>query len=124
VTGYTNVDGAFLYEDGTMIALNNLIDPSDPLFNDISFTSAPGINDAGQIVANGCYTNGPLNGQCHAFRLDPVPVFAGTPGKANCHGQSVSALARQYGGLNAAATALGYSDVSALQTAILTFCGG
>jgi hypothetical protein len=51
------------------------------------------------------------------------PVFAGTPGKSNCHGQSVSALARQYRGLNGAAAALGYSDVSALQNAILTFCG-
>ena len=52
------------------------------------------------------------------------PVFAGTPGKANCHGQSVSALARQYGGLNSAAAALGYADVSALQNAIMGFCGG
>jgi hypothetical protein len=47
------------------------------------------------------------------------PVFAGTPGKANCHGQSVSALAQQYGGLNGAAAALGYADVSALQNAIM-----
>ena len=31
------------------------------------------------------------------------PIFAGTPGKANCYGQSVAALAKQYGGLNAAA---------------------
>jgi hypothetical protein len=52
------------------------------------------------------------------------PVFAGSPGKANCHGQSVSALARQYGGLNSAAAALGYADVSALQNAVMTFCGG
>jgi hypothetical protein len=51
------------------------------------------------------------------------PVFAGTPGKANCHGQSVSALARQYGGLNGAAAALGFPSVSALQNAILAFCG-
>jgi hypothetical protein len=52
------------------------------------------------------------------------PAFAGTPGKANCHGQSVSALARQFGGLNAAAQALGYSDVNALQQAIMEFCEG
>jgi hypothetical protein len=52
------------------------------------------------------------------------PVFAGTPGKANCHGKSVSALAQQYGGLNNAAAALDYSSVSALQNAILEFCGG
>jgi uncharacterized repeat protein (TIGR03803 family) len=49
-------------------------------------------------------------------------VFAGTPGKPNCFGQSVSALARQYGGLNAAAEALGFPSVRALQKAILDFC--
>ena len=52
------------------------------------------------------------------------PAFAGMPREANCHGQSVSALARQYGGLNSAAAALGYADVSALQNAIMAFCGG
>jgi len=50
-------------------------------------------------------------------------VFAGTPGKDNCHGWSVSDLAREFGGLNAAAAALGYSSVEALQKAIMTFCG-
>jgi len=50
------------------------------------------------------------------------PSFAGTPGKANCHGQSVSALARQYGGLNNAATTLGYSSVSTLQEAVTAYC--
>jgi len=35
-----------------------------------------------------------------------APAFAGTPGTANCHGQSVSALARQFGGLDAAALVL------------------
>jgi YVTN family beta-propeller protein len=54
----------------------------------------------------------------------PPPRFAGTPGKANCHGQSVSALARKYGGLNGAAAALGYPSVSALQNAMMAFCGG
>jgi hypothetical protein len=53
-----------------------------------------------------------------------APVFAGTPGKANCHGQSVSALARQNGGLNAAAAALGFDSVDALQQAIQEFCAG
>jgi hypothetical protein len=50
------------------------------------------------------------------------PVFAGTPGKANCYGKSVSALATQYGGLNAAAAALGFDSVDALQEAIQEFC--
>ena len=54
----------------------------------------------------------------------PAPRFAGTPGKANCHGESVSALAQQFGGLNNAAAALGFASVSALQDAIMTFCEG
>jgi hypothetical protein len=54
-----------------------------------------------------------------------VPVtFAGMPGKPNCFGQSVSALAQQHGGLNAAAAALNFPSVQALQSAILEFCGG
>jgi hypothetical protein len=51
-------------------------------------------------------------------------TFAGTPGTANCIGKTVSALARKYGGLNAAAAALGYPSVAALQHAIASFCGG
>jgi YVTN family beta-propeller protein len=54
--------------------------------------------------------------------IQPSPTFAGTPGKANCHGQSVSALAQQYGGLNNAAAALSYRSVSALQDAIEDYC--
>jgi YVTN family beta-propeller protein len=56
--------------------------------------------------------------------IGPAPQFAGVPGNPNCHGQSVAALARQYGGLNGAAAVLGYSDVSALQRAIMAFCEG
>ncbi len=52
----------------------------------------------------------------------PAPTFAGTPGFSNCHGQSVAALAQQFGGLNAAAAALGFPSEKALQTAIRTFC--
>jgi hypothetical protein len=53
-----------------------------------------------------------------------TPFFAGTPGQANCHGQSVSALARKFGGLDAAAASLGFPSVPALQNSIKTFCGG
>jgi FG-GAP repeat len=52
------------------------------------------------------------------------PAFAGTPGSSNCQGQSVSALAKQYGGLSNAAAALGFDSVSALQNAVGEFCGG
>src|ERR1043166_3271536 len=43
---------------------------------------------------------------------------AGTPGQANCHGQTVSALARQFGGVSAAASTLGFSSVEAFQGAV------
>jgi hypothetical protein len=54
--------------------------------------------------------------------VSAVPAFAGTPGRSNCHGKSVSALARQFGGLAAAAAALEYPSVQALQDAIREFC--
>jgi len=47
---------------------------------------------------------------------------AGTPGNANCHGKTVSALAHQFSGINAAASALGFSSVQALQDAFKEFC--
>jgi hypothetical protein len=46
----------------------------------------------------------------------------GTPGHANCHGESVSGLAAQFGSINAAASALGFSSVQALQDSFRAFC--
>jgi len=63
----------------------------------------------------------------HTFNMtfsltgETVPE-AGTPGQANCHGESVAALAHQFGGLHAAASALGFSSVKALQEAFRAFC--
>jgi hypothetical protein len=74
---------------------------------------------------NTAIVGGPVdNGGTGAAWVFAQPVFAGTPGKANCHGQSVSALARQFGGLNNAAADLGYSSVSALQSAVMKYCEG
>ncbi len=47
---------------------------------------------------------------------------AGTPGQANCHGESISGLAAQFGGIDAAASALGFSSVQALQDSFRAFC--
>jgi hypothetical protein len=58
-----------------------------------------------------------------AFSLNGETVpQAGTPGQANCHGQSISALAKQFGGISAAASSLGFSSVRALQGAFNLFC--
>ena len=53
---------------------------------------------------------------------DTIPAV-GTPGQSNCHGKTVSALAHQFGGMRTAASALGFSGVSALQEGLRTFCG-
>jgi hypothetical protein len=50
--------------------------------------------------------------------------FTGIPGTASCHGQSVSALAQQYGGFGSAAAALGYSSVQAMQNGVAIYCAG
>jgi probable HAF family extracellular repeat protein len=58
VTGYSLIAGdaathAFLYSGGTMYDLNALIAPTDPLYGVVTLNQARGINDSGQIVANG-----------------------------------------------------------------------
>jgi len=58
-----------------------------------------------------------------AFSLagDTIPN-AGTPGRPNCHGQTISAMARQFGGIAHAAMSLGYFSVDALQEGVSVFC--
>jgi hypothetical protein len=48
---------------------------------------------------------------------------AGTPGQADCHDETTSALAHQFGSVHSAAFSLGFSSVKALQQGISTFCG-
>ncbi|MGH6813305.1 MAG: hypothetical protein ACREDM_13540 [Methylocella sp.] len=47
---------------------------------------------------------------------------SGQPGKPNCHGKCVSDFAQQFGGLDHAASALGYASVADLQNAVNSFC--
>jgi hypothetical protein len=47
---------------------------------------------------------------------------AGTPGLANCHGQTISAMAKEFGGIDASASTLGYPSVDALQDDLRVFC--
>ena len=56
------------------------------------------------------------------YKISSSGTFAGVPGTANCHGESVSALTRQFGGVRAAAFALEFPSVQALQESIRTFC--
>jgi hypothetical protein len=52
---------------------------------------------------------------------DTIPG-AGTPGRPNCHGKTVSALAHEFGGIRNAALRLGFASVAALQNGIRVFC--
>jgi uncharacterized repeat protein (TIGR03803 family) len=74
----------------------------------------------------GTTTAGGANGFGTVFELTGsgfVPGrFAGTPETPNCVGMTVSALAQTYGGVAHAAQALGYASVSALQSAVATYC--
>jgi hypothetical protein len=58
-----------------------------------------------------------------AFSLTGETIAeAGTPGQANCHGKTISAIAREFSGLASASSALGFSSVDALRDAFQGFC--
>jgi hypothetical protein len=56
------------------------------------------------------------------FSLTGASLPKANPGHPNCHGKSVSALAKQFKGLDQAASSLGFSSVDALQDALKAFC--
>jgi uncharacterized repeat protein (TIGR03803 family) len=94
------------------------------------FTGGDGANPTAGLIADASgnlygTTNGSGSGNGTVFEIagSGFIFFAGTPGKPNCHGQSVSELARQYGGLAAASATLGV-NVQALQNAIAAYCAG
>lgn len=89
-------------------------------------TMQTGVN-LGTVTAVGIYSTG-------AFVIDeirvgptfasvtPRVVFAGTPGAANCFGESMAALVQTYGGSVEAAAALGFANVIALEAAVTAHC--
>ena len=67
ISGYATAGHAFLYREGTLTDLNNLIDPASGW----TLLRANGINNNGQIAGTG---KNPL-GQDHALLLTPRPVL-------------------------------------------------
>jgi hypothetical protein len=90
---------AFLFTGGVMNDLNTLLAASDPLAGNVTFTDARGINDSGQIVANGLYASGPFAGYNRAFLLSlaDAPAVTETPEPA-----SLALFATAMAGLGAA----------------------
>jgi probable HAF family extracellular repeat protein len=70
IVGYSEVvagdstQHAFVYSGGTMVDLNDLIDPASGWV----LSSASAINESGWIAGTGC-----INGETHAFLLTPIP---------------------------------------------------
>lgn len=84
---------AFLYENGTMLDLNNLIVPG----NGVVLESAVGINSEGQIIANGFDDNGALR----AFLLTPQSEVPEPSGLLLAGIGSLFVLACKYSGRHA-----------------------
>ena len=72
----------------------------------------------------GTTTLGGNNNYGTVFKLTVSATFQGVPGMANCTGQSISFLAREFGGIAHAATALGFASVTDLQDAVVAYCAG
>ena len=75
------------------------------------------------LVGTGTATN-PFGPIPVALGVFIQPRFAGVPGSGNCLGTSLAALAKKFAGLNAAAAALGFSNVQGLEDVIEAFCEG
>jgi uncharacterized repeat protein (TIGR03803 family) len=95
-----------------------------------SFTGGDGAQPIAGLMSDasgalyGANIGGGANNEGTVFKL-PVPAtFVGVPGQGNCLGQSISLLAREYGGIAHAAAVLGYATVTDLHDDILGFCGG
>jgi YVTN family beta-propeller protein len=110
--------GVTVTPDGTKVYVANVDAGTVSVIDTATNTVGPTILVGSQPVAFGVFIQPPPKaGQ-------PPPRFAGVAGSKNCHGTSVSALATKFGGLPAAAAALGFSNVKGLQDAIQAFCAG
>src|SRR5215831_4067975 len=116
VRGFTSI-GVAVTPDGSKVYVANLASNTVSVIDTAANAVGPAIAVGNGPVAFGVFIQPPRAGQ-------PPPSFAGVAGSANCHGTSVSALATKFGGLDAAAAALGFSNVQGLQDAIRAFCGG
>src|SRR5258708_38933734 len=114
---FTRSDGVWT-QKAKVVGTGAIFTPGSIIGGAEQGTSVSSSGDGSTVLSGGPVDDGV--GAAWIFRQHPV--FAGSPGEGNCSGQSVSALARQYDGLNAAAAALGYPGVRALQNAISEFC--
>lgn len=93
-----------------------------------SFSGSDGADPSAALIAG---VSGALYGTTEGgdsvndgtiFQLVVPAVFTGVQGQPNCVGKSISPLAQKYGGISAAAAALGYASVQDMQNAIAAYC--
>lgn len=112
--------GNFLY----LSAPRPIVSPGTPFVGDLQAwirnpNLAPDWLRIGTDIIDGATP--PTFNMTFSLTGETVPQ-AGVPGKANCHGETISALAHQFGGIKAAASALGFSSVDELQETFKAFC--
>lgn len=112
--------GDFLY----LSAPRPIVPPGTPVAGDLqawirNSNIAPDWVRIGTDIIDG--PTPPTFNMTFSLNGDTIPE-AGTPGAANCHGKTVSALAHEFGSIHQASLVLGASGVDALQNAIGMFC--
>jgi hypothetical protein len=112
-------DGNFLY----LSAPRPIVPPGTPFLGDLqawirNSDLAPDWLRIGTDIIGGA-TPPTFN---MTFSLTGATLPKAAPGHSNCQGKSVSTLAEQFDGLDAAASSLGFSSVDALQDSLRAFC--
>jgi hypothetical protein len=110
-------NGDFLYLSGTRPA-GTPITPDRQAWIRNSNIAPDWLRIGTDIIAG---TPAPTFNMAFSLSGETVPEV-GTPGQPNCHGQSISSLAHQFGGIDAAASSLGFSSVDQLQAGFALFC--
>jgi hypothetical protein len=100
--------------------------PATPLAQDLQawIRNAPLAPDwlrIGTDIIDAAGATGPTFNMTFSLNGNTIPN-AGIAGEPNCHGQTVAALATQFGGIKQAALTLGFTSVAALQDSIREFC--
>ena len=113
--------GDFLF----LSAPKPLVSPT-PLAQDLqawirSSRLAPDWLRIGTDIIDAAGATGPTFNMTFSLGGNTIPE-AGISGEPDCHGQTVAALATQFGGIKYAASTLGFASVAALQDSFQQFC--
>jgi hypothetical protein len=116
--------GDFLYVSAPR---NPIVAPGTPFMPDLqawirnSRLAPDWVRIGSDIIGGATPATTPTFNMTYSLAGNTIPG-AGIPGEPNCHGDSISALATQFGGIHAAASTMGFPSVDALQDSFKEFC--